>query len=221
MVFGVEGQPLCERCSSSINIEDLLSPGWEYKGKISDVAQCAASCDLCSFVWKISQQPRKNWRLHGPSDYSLSNHPSSRTDSSSTRLAISVFRSDHIRISKTLDVFTNEKYILQELHGLPYIGVVGPSTSSRLSFDTARAWLRRCVDCHHSDYEGIPRQSQNFRRLFCDSTEKTWFGPSRMIDCFAGEPDIPSVGGPSSHDGSCKLVEFTGLDEPYAAHSYC
>jgi hypothetical protein len=79
MVFGVEGQPLCEKCSSSIKIDDLLTPGWEYKGDLSDAEESAAVCGLCSLVWKGSQVyiPRSNHEL--PAVYSLKMYASDDT----------------------------------------------------------------------------------------------------------------------------------------------
>jgi len=56
ILFEAEGHQLCDRCSDFIKIEELLTPGWEYKGKFSEVAENATSCAICSLIWKIAQR---------------------------------------------------------------------------------------------------------------------------------------------------------------------
>jgi hypothetical protein len=135
-------------------------------------------------------------------------------------------------------VLTNEEDVLRELHGFPHIVILGPSTSSPLSFSAAREWLRECLDCHHPNYGPPAHEAQNFRRMFCGSTQATGIGPSRVLDC---SPD-PSAGGESTPEGdltlasgsansivsshekfapSCKLVNLAETDGRYAALSYC
>jgi hypothetical protein len=156
MVFSEEGQPLCERCSSSIKIEDLLTPGWEYRGNFDHLAECSNSCAFCSFVWKTSQthdSRRSPSCFSGkwPSAYMFRTQISGSTVPPSMKLLVTISWPGQDRHEK-LAMFTNEKDVLQELYGVPSIGAVGPSTSSGLSFGTAREWLRQCLDCHQHDY---------------------------------------------------------------------
>jgi hypothetical protein len=89
MVFSEEGQPLCERCSSSIKIEHLLTPGWEHKGKVNNAAECASSCSLCSLVWGASGWGRFWFKV--PLDYSLTIHASNDKVLSSRELKVDIF----------------------------------------------------------------------------------------------------------------------------------
>jgi hypothetical protein len=236
MVFGVEGQPLCERCSSSIKIDAMLSPGWKYNGKLVDVAECATSCGLCSLVWKAASQWTLRWH-HPTWYYSLSLHKSEVITPHSWNLEVDFHGPGTNSRVSSFTVFTNENDCLEELHGLSQIGVVGPSTASALSFATVRNWLRRCLNCH-PEIKDQKHHAQPFRRLFCNNVEQTGLGPSRVVDCYADTPDCDTTSDhgakeftfstgaddASSHEAfpsGCKLVNLEETNGQYAALSYC
>jgi hypothetical protein len=254
MEFSEEGLPLCERCSSSIKIEEMFLPGWKYKGEFNDPAEYASDCGLCLLVWEVSRWGTTQTRIHDdspddaqfhyftsyrngepPSHYSFSLHTDGETIPPSLKLRVGIYwptlRADHL-----IAVFTNENDIVQKLHGLPYIGKVGPSTASELSFGTARQWLRRCLDGHPEfglPHRGQHPRRQHFRRVFCDAIDQTGSGPSRVLDCFADAPssrghsreEIPPLAGVSPPNDanplSLKLVDLAETDGNYAALSYC
>jgi hypothetical protein len=242
IVFSEEGQPLCERCSSSVKIEDLLAGNWVYKGNFSDVAERATSCALCSLVWEVARHggpPRPDDQHHNdfthliqwfngepPSTYKLTTRTFSDRVPAARVLYVQIRwpgeTSRHTGAS--FKVYTAENGFWEGFQGTHPIGKVGPNTASVLSFDVAREWL-----------EGCPDHAQQFRRLFCNSTEETKLGPSRVLDCFAGAPHYdmasqqhhPSYGSAVDsvpRDGcstSCRLVDLADTDGKYAALSYC
>jgi len=130
MVFGVDGQPLCKRCSESIKIEDLMTPGWRYKGEVIDSVQHADSCALCSMVLEAAKShSRERNNGKSPWNYPLEIRISDKTRPCQSTLTMIIdFWAQWPK--SEFRMLTNEGYIPQKLHGLPYIGIVGPSTSS-------------------------------------------------------------------------------------------
>jgi hypothetical protein len=152
MVLIEEGQQLCEQCNKIITIEKLLTPGWSQHGTFSDVAKFADSsdsCALCSIFFWVSKARRIV--NNSPLFFSLTIRPSDEAIPLQRTLAM-IIRTGNPWTELEFRMLTNKGDVLQEVYGLPYIGIVGPSTSSELSFGVAREWLRECLDCHHPDY---------------------------------------------------------------------
>jgi len=252
MVLRVEDQSLCERCSNSISIEALLTGDWGYTGNFSDVAECATSCVLCSLVWELARHgrsPQQDGQLlndltrliphfngEPPSTYKLATRISRDRVPAARVLAVQICwpGGDSRYTGTRFKVWTDEDYLWEKSQGIHPIGKIGPNTVSVISFDVAREWLRRCLD-FHPELEGCPDQAQQFRRMFCNSTEETKLGPSRVLDCFAGAPihDMASEQGHTPYasalesvprngsSSSCRLVDFADTDGKYATLSYC
>ena len=220
MVLIEEGQQLCEQCNKFITIEKLLTPGCSRNWVFSDAAELSDSCALCSMILWVSKT-RQDFIKTLPRQYSARIRPSDKALPRQSILAM-IISSYNSWTELEFRMLTNKGDVLQEVYGLPYIRIVGPSTSSELSFGAARKWLRECLDCHHPDYGPPAHQAQSFRPMFCGSTQSTGLGPSRVLECLpdasAGDEDILSSD--KEFAPSCKLVNSAETDGRYAALSY-
>jgi hypothetical protein len=112
---------------------------------------------------------------------------------------------------------------------------IGTETASDRSMETARIWLANCLRGHVATARSRSSSSA-FRAVFPSPRPSSGQRPTRLVDCFADCPFIQGGGSdltdsahtidePASmrsrgYGRTCRLVEVTDHDPPYAALSY-
>jgi hypothetical protein len=229
---------LCELCGS-LNIESLVSD-YGSEGKLYDLdalVDSASRCKTCERLFDLE-------RLRSIDGVRYNNSVrvefQMRPRVGGCCGALKVYAKHDLFpmiFAGQYTAFTNEGDIASSKYGLLPLHTVGSNTSSAESFNTARKWLRNCIEGH----QDRNLRASSFRNRFGQSNFETGVGPARLIDVFAHKRDARSKdsgSNGSSGTGSSDMPgqlgdEYTGRQErisrivdrvdvldPYLALSY-